>query len=189
MAIFSHNFSGEVIMVKWKNRSKLFLVAVLIAVISDTTLAQAQDERLPESVAPEHYDLSLTTTVHTGARNFTGYVKIRVRILANTDSITLHNRGLMIQSLVLKSNSTGNVVSTSFANDASKDFLIIASAANLIQGEHYDIEIQFGGNLRTDMGGFYRSQYRVSGETLNRYNLISLYLSSLFFLLLSLLLI
>ena len=63
------------------------------------------------------------------------------------------------------------VYDADFSHDTSNDFLIISLVSSEIflpAGYEYYIEIAFSGNLRTDMGGFYRSLYYVKGETLPR---------------------
>lgn len=167
---------------KWKSEVKIIvLVAVLLSVISaapfidsveEEEVAPAADDsiRLPKSVIPVHYDLDLVTNVHTGARAFTGNVKILVKIVTATSSITLHNRNLVIENITLTNALGGNPIVNTHTFDTSRDFLIIdTDTTTLTQGAEYILDIHFRGNLRTDMGGFYRSQYQVSGETVPRY--------------------
>ena len=171
-------------MVKWKISSGLIvLVAVVITVISavphksfdsdneelEEIVPFADEGRLPKDVIPVHYDLSLTTNVHeNGNRAITGFVKILVKVLTQTNSITLHNRGLTINYVnVLTKDGLGSI-QVDFSHDNTREFLAITPVnpqVVLSAGNEYYIEISFRGNLRTDMGGFYRSLYYVSGET------------------------
>ena len=175
-------------MVKWKISSGLIvLVAVLITVISavpykssfdsdneelDDIKPFADDGRLPKDVVPVHYDLRLTTNVHdNGERGFVGFVKILVNVLADTSLIKLHNRGLIITYMRLTSQDGAFIYDADFSHDTANEFLIITlvnSEIFLLAGNEYYIEIAFSGNLRNDMGGFYRSFYYVKGETLPR---------------------
>jgi hypothetical protein len=182
--LFSSGQSGEKgrKMVKWKSEITIVVVSVLLLAISaapyidsveEEVVAAADDDsiRLPTSVIPIHYDLALVTTVHTGTRAFSGNVRIRVQVVTATNSITLHNRGLSIDRVVLTNVASGNAVVNTFSLDTTRDFLIIdTDEVTLTQGAEYLLEIEYTGNLRTDMGGFYRSQYFVDGETLPRYN-------------------
>jgi hypothetical protein len=163
-------------MVKWRNKGTSVVVlifTVVITVISGNGLVDPLvDEnpiRLPRSVLPIHYDLSITTNVHTGAFPYSGSVKIQVKISEDTNVVTLHNRGLTIQFLELKDTFTGNTIETTYRFDTSKDFLIIETSEDdkLLQRKEYSIEIHFTGRLRRDVG-FYRSEYRVKGETTPR---------------------
>jgi aminopeptidase N len=174
-------------MVKWKKSSGLIvLVAVVITVISavphksfdsdnvelDDIKPFSDDGRLPKDVVPVHYDLQLTTNVHNnGNRAITGFVKILVKILTETNRIVLHNRGLNINYVNLLTENGANSIQVNYTTDSSRDFLIIVpvnAQVVLPAGNEFYIEIKFTGNLRTDMGGFYRSLYYVKGETLPR---------------------
>lgn len=171
-------------MAKWKERSGLVAVLLLISVsvISakvpiehfDSVITPFADDpsRLPENVIPVHYDLSLramTGNVFAGNRDYTGNVKIQIRIVSSTNSITLHNRNLNVTSVTLTPFAGGNSISTTHSY-GSYDFMIIDASAALMQGQDYLLELDFNGIMRTDMGGFYRSSYRVRGENMPRYN-------------------
>lgn len=162
-------------MVKWKKISGIIaLIAVVITVISATPYSSFEGEivpfedsiRLPNSVIPVHYDIQLVTNVHNGTRAISGGVKIHVKILEQTNSITLHSRGLTILLVQLINLSSQNSVPVTRSFDTSKDFLILSTDDTfLLPNEEYSVEIFYNGNLRTDMGGFYRSLYYVTGET------------------------
>ncbi|KAG5680753.1 hypothetical protein PVAND_010240 [Polypedilum vanderplanki] len=168
-------------MVKWKSVIKLVAVLVLITVINaspyidsveeEEVIAAADDpNRLPTDVLPVHYGLFLETNVHRGDRAYSGYVHIIIRVITATSSIILHSRGLTIESLSVKNSSIEGTIPSTHSFDTSRDFLIIdTDTVTLTAGAEYYLEIYFRGNLRTDMGGFYRSQYQVDGETVPRY--------------------
>lgn len=176
-------------MVKWKGRSELSLVLVLIAaaVISarvpfdfatdpllDVIHPFAEDpSRLPTNVIPVHYDLKLTAMTgskFSAARDFTGSVKIHVKIAENTNSITLHSRGLSISNITLTGLQGGSPISTTHTFDTTYDFLTVDTGSTLLSvGQDFSLEIIFSGNMRLDMGGFYRSSYRAVNETVSRY--------------------
>lgn len=171
-------------MVKWKDRSGLVAVLVLLAVSvisakvpidhfnSEITPFADDPSRLPENVIPVHYDLSLramTGNIFAGNRDYTGNVKIQIRIVSSTNSITLHNRNLNVTSVTLTPFAGGNSISANHSYGAY-DFLIIESSSTLTQGQDYLLELDFNGDIRTDMNGFYRSSYRVRGENIPRYN-------------------
>lgn len=173
-------------MVKWKGRrSELSLVLVLIAaaVISarvpvefaDNVIHPFNDDpsRLPENVIPVHYDLKITAMTgskFSALRSYSGSVKIHINIAENTNSITLHSRGLSIVSITLTGVQGGTEIATTHSFDTSYDFLIIdTGSTTLSQGQDFSLEINFTGNMRVDMGGFYRSSYRAENETVSRY--------------------
>ena len=130
-------------------------------------VAEEDSLRLPKTSAPSHYDIELTTNVHTGSRTLTGSVKIDIEIHENTDSITLHNRGLTILEWKLM-DSEGEELSVTTRADTQKQFLIIEgldSPLNLRVGEQYKIELTFRGQIGAGTSGFYRSSYSVNGVT------------------------
>lgn len=122
--------------------------------------------RLPKTSFPLSYDLSLITMIHTGTREFTGNVKINVEIKELTNTITLHNRGLTIQSVSVKHTVGKADVPITISIDVAREFLIIESVSEDLQnGGLYLIEINFTGQLQIGTSGFYRSWYTVDGRT------------------------
>jgi aminopeptidase N len=177
-------------MVKWKQRSGLVAAIVLIAasVISanvpiehfeqvDTVIAPFADDpsRLPENVIPVHYDLSIramTGSKFDGNRAYSGNVKIHIKIVSNTNSIILHNRNLNVTMVYLTGIGGGSPITTTQSSGSYDFFTIDTGSTVLSQGQEFLLELTFSGNMRTDMGGFYRSSYRVQGETVSRYEMI-----------------
>lgn len=132
-------------------------------------MADADDDslRLPKSSVPVHYDIDLTTNVHTSSRALTGSVKIDIRVVENTDSITLHNSGLTINEVKLFNAAETELAVVSRA-ESDKSFLIIEGAETplgLQAGSQYRIEISYRGNLGVGTDGFYRSSYTADGVT------------------------
>lgn len=174
-------------MVKWRERSKIVAVLVLITVsvisakvpveYADTVITPFADDpsRLPESVIPVHYDLSLramTNSIFTGNRDYTGNVKIHIKIVTGTNSITLHNRNLNVTSVTLTGIGGGSQITTTYSYGSYDFFTVDTGSTVLSQGQEFLLDLDFFGTMRTDMGGFYRSSYRVQGETVPRYYLI-----------------
>lgn len=117
--------------------------------------------RLPNNTRPEFYEVQLVTFIDRGEFNFSGTVRIDVRVLEESKTITLHARRLTIDSVQL-SDSYGNPIEddVTFAYDVTKEFLTISTGKTMLQrGEKYLLKIFYIGELRTDLGGFYRSSY------------------------------
>jgi Peptidase M1 N-terminal domain len=145
---------------KWL-RSGIVLVLLISAVTAAPVDLADEDGslRLPQSSWPLSYDLTLTTNVHAGTRAYTGKVIIAIEIKQTTDFITLHNRGLTINSVKLISSSDVEL-EIAHTNDAAKEFLVIESlTVPLVLGARLTIEIEFNGLLQTGTSGFYRSSY------------------------------
>lgn len=154
---------------RWTTGS-LFPLLFLIAVIRSSPFQRTDEinkdesSRLPSSSRPISYDITLTTNVHTGERDFTGVVSIAIKITTETNTITLHNNGLMPIITRLYVNGVDDLVHTT-RSDASRNFFIITTERTLQVDELYTIEITYKGQLQTSMNGFYLSSYRIGNET------------------------
>jgi hypothetical protein len=94
-------------------------------------------------------------------------VVIEIEIKETTNVITLHNRQLQVQSVIMKDEEANEVIVVPSDNKA-KEFLILTSNAKTFQpAERYTIEIKYLGQLQTGTSGFYRSSYRFG--TVTRY--------------------
>lgn len=158
---------------------QVLLVGVIISVISaarhkSTTFDSSY--RLPKSVIPRSYELTLKSEVHDqGNTKFDGTVKIEVDIAEDTDQVVLHSNGLIIGQVSI-SDTNGTAINQAQAHtfDIYRDFLQIFSAELLLKNQKYFLEISFNGNLvTTTTSGFYRSQYQVAGEISPRCVLIT----------------
>ncbi|XP_070509992.1 putative aminopeptidase-2 [Chironomus tepperi] len=160
-------------MEKWK--IQVVIVAVIISVISAAPHKPSTFDssyRLPKTVIPHSYELSLKSEVHLqGNTNYEGTVKIEVEVLEDTDVVTLHSSKLTIGQLnILHQNGTIVSQAQSHTFDIERDFLQIYTSDLLLKGQTYFLEISFNGNLETKTtSGFYRSQYQVAGEISPRY--------------------
>lgn len=127
--------------------------------------------RLPNETIPVHYTISLTTDIDKGdaGQEFSGKVRIRVRVLAETPQITVHVRQLTIETIALYSTAEPpvlieNDISPIFEEDL--EFLHIKPTAALAVDTQYFVDITYKGLLRDDNMGFYRSSYKnEDGET------------------------
>jgi aminopeptidase N len=120
--------------------------------------------RLPNDTIPIRYDIQLTTRVDEGNFDFTGNVKINLRIVTQTNTITIHSKQLTILNTQLR-NSVGGVIETQLATlDPVTEFLTVQTVVGqLTAGQEYVLEINYNGILRQDDQGFYRSSY-VNGQ-------------------------
>lgn len=119
---------------------------------------EAQQHRLPQTSAPIHYKLELTTDVHVGTLGFSGTVEIRVILTANTDTIVLHSQNLNITSLEVF-DEQGRILFISYELDATKNFLIIHLDEFRYINSEFDVIIDYTGNLLTNSQGCHRSAY------------------------------
>lgn len=117
--------------------------------------------RLPNNTYPEHYDLTLTTNVHTGERDFTGTVIIDIVIVEATTEIVLHARQLEGFQVTIKNPSTGLSEELSYSYEVEREFLTLKRKINtpFPAGSKWQLTIVYKGKLRTDNKGFYISSY------------------------------
>lgn len=117
--------------------------------------------RLPNNTKPEHYAITLTTNIDKNEFSFTGEVIITLRALESTKNITLHQRQLTIDKVVLLL-ANGRQIKVNYNYDKTTEFLEISVADELEKDQRYFLTINYRGELRTDSGGFYRSSYNNS---------------------------
>ncbi|XP_062585470.1 uncharacterized protein LOC134247152 isoform X2 [Saccostrea cucullata] len=137
------------------------------AVSGDTTL---NDVRLPRSVLPELYTLELFPDIYQPSpENFTfsGKVDIDVRVVENTNNVTLHINKLTIAegSVKVTNNVSGAAVTVSgLKEDKQRQFLIILLGQSLQKGINYTVSMSFQGPLKDDLVGLYYSTYKRGGS-------------------------
>jgi hypothetical protein len=148
---------------KWLKLGILFVVFVSSGLGAPTPAAD-DPLRLPKSTVPISYDLTLTTRVKSGARPFTGVVKIEILVKEATSTITLHNKQLTVESMKLFAESRNEIEAT-LRLEADKDFMHVDAGRVLAVNERLTLEIAYSGELQLDMRGFYRSSYRVGSVT------------------------
>jgi aminopeptidase N len=121
---------------------------VILAVLATATIAYAQ--RLPRTVFPVHYDLTLAPNLQ--AETFTGDVSIAVSVQQPVSAITLNATGLTIGSASVISNGRDQaaIVATDAANQT-----ITLSVASAIQPGPATIHIAYSGALDKNLRGFY----------------------------------
>lgn len=116
--------------------------------------------RLPNNTFPLHYDLSLRTNIHRSDFVFDGSVRIHIRVLENSDTITLHYRQLIIRNVnLLDVNGTILQQNVPFTMTHHLEFLDISSSTPLTIDDELIVDISYTGILRNDGGGFIRNSY------------------------------
>ncbi len=116
--------------------------------------------RLPNNSIPLSYDLELTTDVDKGLSNFTGAVKIHIKIVNASQEIILHYRQTTIDVINLLS-VDGTIVSTdlSYEQIPVYEFLVITLPNAVNPDDELVLEIRYTCEHRSDGGGFYRASY------------------------------
>uniref|UniRef100_A0A7I4BPT3 Aminopeptidase n=1 Tax=Physcomitrium patens TaxID=3218 RepID=A0A7I4BPT3_PHYPA len=123
--------------------------------------------RLPTSVTPSRYDLELTPKLDIC--KFDGKMTVSLRIVEDTKYIVLNAADLTItdKSVWLRSNTSRQMFwPKSVELHPEDEILVLAFEENLSLGEAV-LSMEFQGTLNDQMRGFYRSSYKINGETRN----------------------
>jgi aminopeptidase N/puromycin-sensitive aminopeptidase len=126
-----------------------FFVLLLSLISASGSLAQ----RLPSSVFPEHYALTLTPDLK--AATFSGIESIDVRIAEPVNSITLNAAEIVFQSVTVKAGGKEQKAAVSL--DAAKEQATFTLANQLPAGTA-TISIVYTGILNSELRGFYLSK-------------------------------
>lgn len=142
---------------------------------SDDGPKYVQDVRLPRSIQPLKYNISLVPQLE-GNFTFTGIVQIRMLVLEDCYNITMHAEDLNITRndvavyRMTSMDNTDDLESNSLRIRkqylvAAKQFFIIQLYDKLQRGSEYVVYIRFTGIIKDYLQGFYRSSYEVLNET------------------------
>ncbi|XP_030370839.1 aminopeptidase N [Scaptodrosophila lebanonensis] len=120
--------------------------------------------RLPNNTEPVHYDVELTTNVHTGERAFVGVVSININVIEDTRTIVLHARQTTSTKATIRDteSATSTDIPLTIDYNSTLEFLSLTpedNSVNFLAGTKWQLTIEYNGTLRADMGGFYLSSY------------------------------
>ncbi|HEY1767317.1 MAG TPA: M1 family metallopeptidase [Terracidiphilus sp.] len=124
----------------------------LLAVLSLTAIPSFA-QRLPESVHPEHYQLTLVPDLKDAT--FTGSEKIDVLLDQAMDSITLNAAEIKFQSVTTRLN--GKEVKADVSEDTTKEQVTFNFNRTLPAGR-LTLSIEYSGILNGQLRGFYLSK-------------------------------
>ncbi|XP_018791450.1 PREDICTED: aminopeptidase N [Bactrocera latifrons] len=148
-----------------------------------------RDVRLPISLKPQKYNITIVPYLLNNNFTFEGEVRIQVIVLEDCHNITMHAVELNITKNDVSVRHIGRSTATSALQPAlaeharyvpeidgvelrirkqymleSKQFFIIELYDKLIKGGVYEISIRFSGLIQDYLQGFYRSSYQVGNE-------------------------
>ncbi len=124
----------------------------LLAVLSLATLS-SHAQRLPDSIRPEHYSLSLTPDLKNAT--FSGSEKIDVLLEHPMDSITLNAAEIKFQSVTTRLN--GKDIKADVTEDSAKEQVTFNFNQALPAGR-LTLDIEYTGILNDQLRGFYLSK-------------------------------
>ena len=125
-----------------------------------------KDYRLPNNTIPINYNIYLETNVHKGDFTFIGKVRIHIKVVETSKTITLQTRQVtLINIKLMRSDMTVMTEKATYTETIDTEFLIINTPDLVVNQEVY-VEIDYTATLRDDEAGFYRSSYKnLAGQT------------------------
>ncbi|KAK2837913.1 hypothetical protein Q5P01_015125 [Channa striata] len=114
--------------------------------------------RLPKTVSPVHYDLSIHPNLTT--LDFTGVVRIQLDVHEDTSTIILHAKQLEVSNVLLL--APEGVRPLQVLEYPGFHQLALLSDSVLTKGRKYEVQLEFAANLSDSFHGFYKSSYRTS---------------------------
>jgi len=127
------------------------LLAVVVQLLAQSPSANAQ--RLPQTVKPEHYTLTLAPDLK--AAMFTGRESIDVVIDQPVDGVTLNSAEIKYQSVT--TTLDGKTLNAKVSEDAEKQQATFDFGQKLPAGK-LKLEIRYTGILNNELRGFYLSK-------------------------------
>jgi len=129
---------------------------------SKSSEARADGEiyRLPPTVTPENYTITLTPDYEEYA-TFIGEVEILVTGKTGGNNISLHYDNMTIDSRTVTDidGTELQLVGDDYYDNITNIYTLTLSSGTFAQGKQYKINIKYSGYLLDDMAGFYRSSY------------------------------
>jgi aminopeptidase N len=120
---------------------------------------------LPVATMPTRYDLWLKTDVDKEIFEFSGRVRIYVKVLQPTKEVTIHQRQTKVTNVILiDPNDVAKSTKLKFSVNEEKEFLNIWLPNKVAKDQKLILELYFGGVLRDDFIGFHRLSYTDSGN-------------------------
>lgn len=114
--------------------------------------------RLPKTVSPLHYDLSLHPNLTT--MDFKGVVRIQLDVQEDTGAIVLHAKQMQVSNAWLLAPEGARPLRV--LEYPRFHQLALLSDAVLTRGRKYEVQLEFAANLSDSFHGFYKSSYRTS---------------------------
>jgi len=119
-------------------------------------MAERKSYRLPTTVAPERYELTLAPDLANWT--FTGEEKISLNVHEPVREIVLNAAELELHSIELRL-ADGKVLPGQPSLDAENEQATLSFSENVPAGRH-ELQIKFSGILNDKLHGFYRSTYK-----------------------------
>jgi aminopeptidase N len=140
--------------------------------IAENPPQNSKNLRLPRSIRPVSYDVTLLPFLSSDNFTFNGEIAIRINVNEKSKNVTLHSASLVInwsfsniQKLGDDEKPVENVSITNQYFVDEKQFLVLETGKHLEANENYVVKLQFVGSIKDNLQGFYKSSYNVGEET------------------------
>lgn len=114
--------------------------------------------RLPKTVYPLHYDLTIHPNLTT--LDFTGVARILLDVHQDTSVVVLHAKQMQISKVLLLAPEGARPLRV--LEYPRFHQLALMSDSVLTKGRRYEVQLEFAANLSDSFHGFYKSSYRTS---------------------------
>lgn len=139
---------------------------LLFSLFLCVTANQSTTNRLPTNTKPQRYDITLITNIDRDEFDFTGIVKINLRVEENSNVITLNARQLTVNTVNLVTENGLTVKLNSVNFNPTTEILSISTQPILNKGSNYVLTIEYSGKLQTETDGFHRKSFvSANGKT------------------------
>ncbi|HWG21481.1 MAG TPA: M1 family metallopeptidase [Terracidiphilus sp.] len=130
-----------------------FAAAAAFACLSFASAPLARAQRLPQTIRPEHYALTLAPDLK--AASFTGVEQIALDVKEPTSSVTLNSLEIEYQSVTIRAG--GNEQTASVSSDKEKEQTTFTFPRQIPAGKA-TLSIHYTGILNNELRGFYLSK-------------------------------
>ncbi|KAM8866280.1 endoplasmic reticulum aminopeptidase 1b isoform 1-T1 [Synchiropus picturatus] len=118
--------------------------------------------RLPKTIFPLHYDLSIHPNLTS--LDFTGVVRIQLDVREDTRTIVLHAKQMMVGNALLLAPEGARPLQV--LENPRAHLIALQTPSMMTRGRKYEVQLEFSANLSDSFHGFYKSTYKTkSGET------------------------
>lgn len=137
-----------------------------VEILNAEAFQNALTYRLPNTTRPVSYILNLNFgDFHEGDiahMSFTGNVMISIRVVEDTDTITLHNSVAVIETTLRTSDDSEILHTRSF--DLEREFLVIKTTEMLLKDTSVNLLVTYVGQINASPSGIYRGSYLSGSE-------------------------
>lgn len=139
--------------------------------ISTDEPAKKIDVRLPKIIVPVAYNVAVVPFITEGNFTFNGEVHITIKVLENTDTITLNINDIKVDEpsvavrRLVENDKVEDLIVESQTEDKDRQFYVLKLNGLLEADEKYVVYIKYVGVLNDYMQGFYRSSYMAGNVT------------------------